>query len=352
MKTKNILFRFNLEGRGIVNFDDAGVQKWLVNQGDKIKGMLPRNGSGKYTENITLGKKSFFMDDEGNLGYKLKISENSLRHAIFKDDVYLQSPSIMHNQPLLYSYIASPMGLLRGYSFMTKHNSGETLKKKSPVTITDAIQSNNAKSSVEVQVKSGEKTTQESADDAKDTSLFYKETAGDMEYNAKGVIDLMELQFVSGDKIFDRYAFNPDYYEMYSKLLAASVPGFDAKLGYYTISNSVQKLPEYGVLLSNENVVSLVREFFKRLLSTSIKRKGSFASVTNVQIKLVDNVINGGFTNNEGWVDLNLEGVEGLNFDTQMFYDEADFDEVKKLKTMMDEAKKASKEAGKKKKSK
>lgn len=350
MKTKNILFRFNLEGRGIVNYDDSEIQKWLINQGDKIKSMLPRNGSGNFTKNVSLAKKSFFLDNEGNLDYRLKISENALRHAIFKDDVYLQSPSIMHNQPLLYSYIASPMGLLRGYSFMTKQNSGETLKKKSPVTITDAIQTNNAKSGVEVQVRSGEKTIQTESDDAKDNTYFYKETAGDLEYSSKGVIDLMELQFVSADKMFDRYAFNPDFYGMYGKLLEASIPGFKSELGYYTITNSVQKLPEYGVKLSNEDLVLLVKQFFTKLLSTSIKRKGSFASVTDVQIKLVSNVINGGFKNEEGWIDLNLEGVNDLKFETQDFYSETDFSEAKELKVKMDEARDVAKKAGKKKK--
>ena len=56
----------------------------------------------------------------------------------------------------------------------------------------------------------------------------------------------MQLSFISCDQIFDRYAFNPDMFNLYKTLLATKLDGFNSELGFYQIKNSIVEIPEHG----------------------------------------------------------------------------------------------------------
>lgn len=309
-KVKNVLFRTKIKGNGVVNFDSSD-QRFMFN-GTELHNMKTRH------ENTNYAKKKFSKEDD-KLTYKLSISSDCLRHDLFKEDALVQSPNIINNEHVLYSFIASPSSLLRGYLFA---DTNETLKRKGALTITDATQTCNAVSYIETFSKSGKKLDFEDKVDGKsDNTFFKKEVVGDIEYSAIGNIDLMGLQFVSCDKVFDRFNFNPDLFNTYKSFLKSKMPTFNGELAYYQIVGSTIEIPEYGVLLDNDNVIILVKELFKRLLSLNIQRRNSFARVAELEYKLVYDPIEDTIDSDDGWISLKTnKDIADINFEIQQFY--------------------------------
>jgi hypothetical protein len=318
-KVKNILFRVNLKGNGIVNFDDSS-QKFMYN-GTNLNSMKTMY------DNTSYAKKRFYKDVDGNLTYKICISSDCLRHDIFKEDILNQSPNIINNEAVLYSFIASPANLLRGYLFADKK---ETYKRKGAITITDAEQTCNAVSYIETFSRSGLKN-QDS--DKADNSFYKKETIGNIKYSTIGNIDLMQLQFVSVDQIFDRFSFNPDSFELYKAFLKTKLENFNSELGYFQIESSVIDIPEYGFKFSNENVNKLVQEFFTRLLKLNILRKNAYANIESIEYKLVYDVIEDTFDTEDGWLSIKNEfDIKNINIIVEDFYVSVDESNAKKLR--------------------
>jgi hypothetical protein len=344
-KIKNLLFTLELEGKGVVNMD-SNDQKYVLGKTH----LRARN------ENVSFAKKSFTVndnsDDKNDIDYKLKISHDCIGHDMFKRDMVSNVPNVVHHDLLLYTFLASPVSIIRGYMLANKK---ETLKRTGGFHLCDAIQTCNAKSILEVGARAGEKMSKDGTDDKSDNTFFYRETVGDIEYSAKGDIDLMAYQFISCDNIFDRYSFNPDMYKYYKEFLKKKMPDFNSELGYYQLRDSIIQIPEYGVLLSNENVVFLVKETLKRLLGIDIKRKGAYAKVNSLKIKLVKDPTVDTYNNPDNWIVIkNNADIDALNFDVEFFYDSNDFDEAKALRKDFDERiaedKRLEKEAEKEKK--
>lgn len=328
-KVKNILFRINIEGNGIVNFDSS-EQRFMYN-GTNLTNMKTIH------DNTSYAKKRFYKDGD-NLTYKLSISSDCLRHNIFERDIPTQSPNIINNEALLYSFIASPSALLRGYLFA---DDKETLKRKGPLSITNAEQTCNALSYIETFSRSGKKITD---NEQSDNSFFKKEVVGDVKYAANGFIDLMQLQFVSCDQVFDRYSFNPDLFGVYKQFMKMKFPTFDSELGYYQISGSNVEIPEYGFKLSNQNVVILVRELFERVLSINIRKSTSFAKTTSLEYKLVYDPIEDTMESENGWNKIvNKQDIEAIDFEVEDFYIGEDLEGAKAKRLMIDEAFEAKK---------
>lgn len=314
---KNILLKLELEGQGIVNYD-SNDQKWVLDQ-------TPLRNNGKHS-NVSYAKKNFYKDENDKLFYKIKISSDSLKHDMFKGDVIAQTPNIAYHSTLLYNYMASPLSLIRGYLFTEK----ETFKRKGAITLCDAEQTCDAISSINVFSRSGEKK-EGKVDDKGDTTFYSKETVGKIKYESIGNIDLMGLQFISCDSVFDRYSFNPDYYNLYKQFLCQKIPNFNSELGYYQQRNSSIEIPEYGVLLNEENVVYLVKESLKRLLAINIKRKDSYAKVVSLKIKWVEKPNQERFNNEDNWITISSdEDIDKLDFEPYMFYSLVDYDKAKK----------------------
>lgn len=199
MEVKNILFRVKIKGRGVVNMD-SNDQKWIYNNEEKSL----KKGS---HDNILYAKKNFYRDDNGNLVEKLKISRDCLLKEVFSDDLIASSPNVMYNPIVLYSFLGSPVSLMRGWLMAAKT---KTLKRKG-IMMTDAEQINNAISNIEVFSRTQTKTENITNEDNKaDNTFFYKETVGDIEYLASGAIDLSSIQFISCDQTLDRFSFDPD----------------------------------------------------------------------------------------------------------------------------------------------
>jgi hypothetical protein len=230
-----------------------------------------------------------------------------------------QSPNVMHNDHLLMAMIANPAMLLRGYLFAEKNM--PTLKRSSAITMTDAEQCNGAISTLETFARSGEKTIDENKSD---TTFFKKEVVGDIEYKAIGSIDLMQLQFISTDCVFDRLALNPDRIELFKEILLTKFPSYKGELGYYKITGSVVEIPEYGIKLPNDNVNFLVKEYLKRLLGFNIKKASSYATTDSAEFKLVYDPLEDTMDGDNGWVSLTQNTINELNFESHEFYSSVD----------------------------
>lgn len=321
---KSILLKVNLKGKGVVNFD-SGDQKWLFHK-TNLNHLFTSNNNVKYA------KKNLYKDADGNLYYKLKISSNCLKHGIFKDDVFAQSSNIMYYDSVLYPFIASPMAVLRGYMCADLG-----FKKKGQFVLTDAEQTNNAVSFLNMKTKSGQKevglTPKEKTDD-KDTSLFNEETVGDITYSAKGVINLNELQFVSCDDIFDRYAFNPDMFDFYKKFMQMNLKSFNSELGYYRIKKSKNLLPEYGFRFSNEDVTTMVVDLLKDIQKLSIgSGNGGLVDVESIEYKIVNDAIADTYDNPSNWVKIVTENdINSINIILDDYYIPVDSDEASKVR--------------------
>jgi hypothetical protein len=335
-KAKNILFRMKLKGNGIVNFDSSD-QKFMYN-GTNLNNMKTMH------DNTSYAKKKFYRDGEKTL-YKISISSDCIRHDVFKEDVLFQSPNVINNEHLLYSFIASPASIIRGYLFA---NEKETLKRKGALCITDAEQTNNAVSTIETFSRSGLKNTDT---EKTDNSFYKKEVVGDIEYAAIGNIDLMQLQFISCDQIFDRFSFNPDMYNIYKQFLKTKMPSFDSELGYYQIKGSVVELSEYGFKLNNDNVQILVRELFERLLKLNIRRKGAYAATAELEYKIVYDVIDDTYANEDGWIKItNRKDLAAISFESEDFYFQENTELAKEKRAMIEADYTARKLEGKEKK--
>lgn len=336
-KAKQILYRVKLKGQGIVNYD-SNEQKHLFFGEKKLTIGHDSN------ENVSYSKKRWTILPDGTKQYKIAISSNCLTHGIFKDDVKFQSPNLISVPQLLYSFLASPTALMRGYLFADK--SEDTLKRSSAALITDAIQTNDAASTVEIFTRSGLKVTDVNK---KDTSLFKKEVVGEITYEALGHIDLQQLQFLSCDQVFDRYAINPDYINSYRQFLSARMPNFEGKLAYYQLKDSSMLIPEFGIKFSDENMIFLVKKYFRQLMLLSINRKSAFAKAYEVEYKIVYDVFEDTFENENGWVSLKKESdLESINFEVQDFYELEDQEKSAQLRQAIQEDVDRRKEKNKK----
>jgi len=321
-KAKNILFRMKLKGNGVVNFDSSD-QKFMFN-GTNLVNMKTMH------DNTSYAKKKFYRDGD-KTSYKISISSDCIRHDIFKEDVLFQSPNVINNEHLLYSFIASPASIIRGYLFA---NETETLKRKGVLCITDAEQTCNAVSSIETFSRSGFKNTDA---EKTDNSFYKKEVVGEIEYATIGNIDLMQLQFISCDQIFDRFSFNPDMFNIYKQFLKAKMPSFDSELGYYQIKNSLVEIAEYGFKMSNDNIQILVRELFERLLKFNIKRKGSYVEISELEYKIVYDVFEDTFVNEDGWIRIsNRNDLTNIVFETEDFYIQENTEMAKEKRAMIE----------------
>jgi len=344
---KNVLVKLEFDGRGIVN-NDSNDQKWVL-KGTHLKA---------YHDNVTFSKKCFYKNNDpdvsNDVDYKIKISENCLLKNAKRYIELAQVPSIIHNPALLYSAIASPEALVCGYLFPSTTGS---ITRSGALNLTSAIQTCNAKSVLEVFSRSGQKKSNDGTEDGGDTTFYFKETVGDIKYSATANIDVMGLQFIPCDIVFDRYQINPDYFQLYKQFLQKKLPNFNSELGYYQLKDSSIEIPEYGVLLSNENIVYLTKFALKLLLGINIAKKGGYARTSSLKIKLVTDPLDHIYNDENDWITVQTsKDIEALDFNAHKFYKEIDLELAKKFRMefteKIAECKRIASEAKKEKKAK
>lgn len=319
MKVKNVLVRFEMEGRGIVNFDHSSQKFMFIDEGNGVERSRQIKSLSSKNDNVTYAKKAFFRNEDGGLNFDLKISSECFKKALFDRDYISDNPSIMHFDSLLYNFIGSIPGQLRGYMFAGED---DVFKRKGSINVTDVIQTCNAQSYLDFHSKATNRN-----DEGEKTSLYASENVGDVKYSGMGNIDLKNLQFLSCDAVFDRRGFNEDKYDILKEVLSKNIKSFSSELGYHKLKNSAVDIPEFGIMYNNEDVLLLVKEYLHRLLEVEIKRKNAFAKVTKVEIKLVQDVFEDTHNSESGWVELsNRDVVDNLNFEMEDFYELVDYD--------------------------
>lgn len=346
---KSFLFKVKMDGTGAVNFDSSDARFNALKYGNVA------DKSPYLNDNIKIAKSTYTQvgideNDRPIFRRNLKISADCLRHAIFEKDYDVTNGRIMRNDAILASFVSSTAALLRGYMFATDE---ETIKAKSPITITPAIEDSGAVITAEVGSVSGDKT---------ETSLYYTETTGKTNYTAKGSVSLKQLEFLSCDDFFERRAIKSSWIEGEPSVLATvfnqkygRVP---YKTGIYTSAGETftKHIGEYGLHFDEEFEKYLVAEFFKRLMGVNITRSGSYAKVTEILVKPVFNGLTNTFESTDGWVNIKTEeDINDMlsNIEFHTFFEEADnnasstMDELYATEAKKKEERKAKKEAKK-----
>lgn len=345
---KQVFFKLKLSGNGCVNFDDSSKQAYLLKELGIIKGEVNKN--------IKLAKKVIKdtgkKDYNGNpiYDYKVKISSDCLRHHIFEHEVDVVTPAVQMLDTMYCNYLLSQVGITRGYMFASSRDAGKTLKRKSPLTIVDAVQTNNTKSNMfEVGTASGPR---------EETSLYSCENIGDVEYETQGVIDLKTLSFISADEKFDRMGLYTEWVDngLVDKVMKSHY-GEDAQYdtGFFT-SNAkylTNTFAECGVLLSDKIVTQLVKYILRSLLGIDIRRNNAWTRTTSLELKIVNNPLEDTFEDNSGWVKVTEGYIDTLAIKCDDFYHKSTDEEINELvevNELYSKNKNAKKEAKKKKK--
>ena len=168
---------------------------------------------------------------------------------------------------------------------------------------------------------------------------------GNVTYKAKGVIDLQELAFISGDPLYDRMAVDVDGGEN-CKLYLDTLKQFTNKeheFKYYYLQNAYtsDEWAERGILLDNETVNKLIKRALYGMLNISIIRRNSFLKTKELNVTI--NLSNG----KTETVTLTKENIDDFNIEFVSNYIESDFDKIKANKEELEKIKKNKKSTSK-----
>lgn len=341
---KSVLIDVTFTGNGIVNFDDGKRQMIIMN----ALGIPGVNYKDLSNDNFKVGKHNYYLlpkadeDKKDKYGYKLLVSSDCLRNAIFGN---APTNDIMFNNYIFANYLTSESAICRGYTFLTE-NLGQ-FKRSSALTLSDAEQTDmNEAVNLMVNTRTGERDS---------TSLRYTEVIGEKEYHAIGKIELAKLAFISASPKFDRMAINPDI--ILNKIFDDAISkryGEKAKVekGYYSLKDDFMTIPcaEYGYLLNKEMVDYLTKWMLKNILKMEVNRAKATLRVKELKIKFVNDIFTDIRDDKEGWFNIaSSEDIDALpiiyNDDIWVRNDDKDFTdfeaEVKEYKKEA-KAKKAS----------
>lgn len=290
---KSVDFKIKAFGHGVVNWNGPTTLT-----GD----------DGKTVDNHSLPKLRGYSNLTGlvkaETGYKYKkqasdinfaetplyISQNCIRHHLFKDQAYDLHYAKEKN---LLEILASITGLIRGYVVPASQT-----KRTSPLLITDFIDLL-GNGNFEQMGRSGskEKGKSEEGKDVASTSFFSKTTFGDTEYEAYGSISIEQLQFISLDKKFDRAAMIIKDGE--GEKIAQKVQEFIQSLDdtrtpkaifhpNYVRQGTIFEEGEVGILLDDVAIDILVNETLFMLKELNIKQAKGYMYVDEVEIDYND----------------------------------------------------------------
>lgn len=290
---KSVDFKILAYGHGVVNWN--GPISLITN-------------NGKITNNHTLPKLRGYSNLSGRVkletGYKyrkevsdinfeetpLYISQNCIRHHLFRDQAYDQHYIDDNN---LLDTLASITGLIRGYA-VPKSQCNRT----SPLFISDFIdQLHNG--NFEQMGRSGpkERKIDDEGNEIASNSFFSKTTFGDTEYIAYGSINIEKLQFISLSKKFDRAAMIIQEGE--GKVVAKRIQQFIKSLdpsknpkatfhSNYVRQGTIYHEGEDGILLDNTALDILVKETLNMLENLTIQQAQAYMYVEKLDVDYND----------------------------------------------------------------
>lgn len=338
IKVKGIEFTAKFKGNGCVNYDDNDQKYFLVNSGIIDEKNRPLN------DNVTYAKKTFSTDEDGDIGFKYKVSSACIRHNMYKEEMdnhinenHMQLPYVYYNA------LATPAMIERGYMYTLAPYIDH---KKSAFQITDAIEiRDNLRQGVTFDfhtksVKKGDKINKLASTDSGakgDTSIYRKENVGLCNYISEGFIDLDEMQFISLDELYDRRAVNIDVKEnelRYMNALKRNIPNFSCEYGFFYMKNGYtqDEWAEKGILLSEDVVDYLTKDIIKRILNVSIWKSGAYFKFDSLVIKYYGE-------NGEETVEITHSNINDFKFIPYGKYLKADDEKIKRNKELYEEIK-------------
>ena len=197
---KSVDFKITAYGYGVVNWN--GPTTLTGDDGTTVDNhSLPKlRGYSNLTGKIKEGTGYKYKKEASDIDFSktpLYISQNCIRHHLFRDQAYDLHYAKDKN---LIDVLASITGLIRGYVVPSSQ-----CKRTSPLLITDFIdQLGNGNFEQMGRSGSKEKSKDDKGKDVASNSFYSKTTFGDTEYIAYGSISIEQLEFISLDKKFDR----------------------------------------------------------------------------------------------------------------------------------------------------
>ena len=272
-KIREIQIQLGLNGKGLVNFNGSSVPKRFVKQ-MSVNGKVSSNGS--FAKEHIYGET--FVDENGvkkeKKIYKKIISDNLLRKMIFGDENDINADKLCSIDKLRVAYLSQDNVIARGHCVLGRTD--VDIKRKGGFCVTDAEQTNNVETWLETRTKEGERN---------DTSLFFKEKCGDIEYLSNILVDFRQLKFISIDENYDRVSLSIKDVEPFIKSIESRYGEGSAIFGNWGTTQT-NLVGEEGIVLSDKVVLNILREVMKKILSINIIRSGSYAKTSFVKIAL------------------------------------------------------------------
>ena len=290
---KSVDFKITAYGYGVVNWN--GPTTLTGDDGTTVDNhSLPKlrgysNLTGKIKEETGYKYKKEASDIDFSKT-PLYISQNCIRHHLFRDQAYDLHYAKDKN---LIDVLASITGLIRGYVVPSSQ-----CKRTSPLLITDFIdQLGNGNFEQMGRSGSKEKGKDDKGRDVASNSFYSKTTFGDTEYVAYGSISIEQLEFISLDKKFDRASMIIKEGE--GEKIAETVQAFIQQLdpsrqpkaifhANYVRKGTIFEEGEVGILLDNTAIDILVNETLNLLRELSIKQAKGYMYVESVEVDYND----------------------------------------------------------------
>jgi len=279
---KSVDFKIRALGHGVVNWNGPTT---LTGDG------------GKTVDNHTLPKLRGYTNLTGKIkeetGYKYKkeatdinfketplyISQNCVRHHLFKEQVYDLHYATKKN---MEKVLASITGLVRGFVVPASQN-----KRTSPLLMEDFVD----------RLGNGNFEQFGQAGERDSSSFFSKTTFGDTEYLSYGSISIEQLQFISLDKKFDREAMEikEGQGENVARLVQDFIQSLDESLkpkavfhANYVRKGTIFEEGEAGILLNDDAIQALVQFTINKISELSIRQAKSYMYVDSILVDYND----------------------------------------------------------------
>ena len=290
---KSVDFKITAYGYGVVNWN--GPTSLTGDGGTTVDNhSLPKlrgfsNLSGKVKEET--GYK--YRKEASDINFDetpLYISQNCIRHHLFRDQAYDLHYAKDKN---LIDVVASITGLIRGYVVPSSQ-----CKRTSPLLISDFIdQLGNGNFEQMGRSGSKEKGVDDKGKEVASNSFYSKTTFGDTEYIAYGSISIEQLQFISLDKKFDRASIiikegeGEKVAEAVQAFIKSLDPTKEPKAIFhknYVRKGTIFNEGEVGILLDDTAIEVLVNETLVMLQELVIKQAKGYMCVDTLEVDYND----------------------------------------------------------------
>lgn len=291
---KSVDFKIIAKGHGVVNWNGSTDINGLVSSGvKKLKNhTMPKlRGYSNKRFKEDGGYSLKFADEIDFERNKLYISQNCIRHHLFKQDGFIdyQNKDIAKHMDKI---ICSLTGLLRGYVIPDQE-----YKRTSPLLITDFEDTLN-NGNFEQMGRAGSKEKQKTkTGDEKSNSLFSKTTFGETLYESYGSISIEQLQFIPLEDSYGRKAYvaDPKEGKILAEKLTAFLKSFDDSKNPQAVYNkkyvrkgSIFSGGESGLLLNDDAIDIVVNQMLSILSSLVIRQAKGFMYVDEVTVDYND----------------------------------------------------------------